>query len=215
MTRRSQSIAGFTMLEVIVVVAIMVIVAGVAVPSSARLVTRTKTKATTTEMTAIGDALLDYVEENGSWPAALSVLTTAGYLGGGFSPAEALTDSWGMAYEYTSSRETSTLRSLGPDRRRNRKDLVLTVDARARMREVTRDEMETIHVALRSYEIARGRGDVPALPAAWAGPGGALEGLVAAGYLPDDPRFETDAWGDEYVFAGSPSDAVTSAGVGP
>ena len=77
----------------------------------------------------------------------------------------------------------------------------------------TRDDMKTIHVALRNYESQRISVGLADLPSTWYSTGGgstALALLIGEGYLPNQLRYAVDAWGTAYVYTGSPADQVTS-----
>ncbi len=215
MSRERAAADGFTFIEIIVVVAVLMILAGMAVPMSGRIVSKNRYAVTETEMQRLSDALKASLSETGSWPSSLDELVDDGFIGGGFTPEEATTDAWGNAYQYSSSGETASLTSFGPDAGSGGgDDITLAVEGRPVLRSLTLDEMETIHVALRSHEIARGKGDAPDLPNYWLKKNkkkdGAMEILVGEDLLPDDEKFEKDAWGNVYGYEGSPADEVTS-----
>ncbi len=213
----SNSRDGFTMIEIIIVIAILTILAGAAVPMVAREITRARRNTTQTEMVVISEAVLGYLQDTESWPKDLKSLIKDGYVGGGFSTNDAITDAWGSLYSYSTKGDIATIESLGPDRKKGKDDPSLQVSAKPIRRKLTHDEMETIHNALRAYETARGNGEVGDLPAIWV-PGkkgkkdekGALEIVVSEGYLPSEKPYEKDAWGKTYTYAGSPSDRVVS-----
>lgn len=206
---------GFTFLEIVVVVAILTILAGIAVPMGARTVIRAKREATRAEMQRISEALLAHFEVESGWPKGLQTLIDDGYIGGGFDATEAIQDEWGTPYVFEAKGSVATLRSLGADKVESKDDEILAIDARPTLRSITLDEMETIHVALRSYEIERGKGNLGDLPADWLGDEklgvkGALDLLVEEGYLPGKAVYAADAWGVAYTYGGSPADFVTS-----
>jgi type II secretion system protein G len=92
---------GFTLMELLVVVAILVVLAAVAVPSYFTYVDYSKKQAARTSAQAIGQAVEAYHAATGNWPQSLQELTQT-------SPAglkatlrpENLIDPWGQQYQY-------------------------------------------------------------------------------------------------------------------
>lgn len=104
---------GFTLLEIIVAVAIVAIMAGVVTPMAYRQITAARRDATLTELTGLQRGLLDFYQDTGRFPseaegvAALVVDPGASgwqgpYVDGGAEqPATAVaTDAFGLAYVY-------------------------------------------------------------------------------------------------------------------
>ncbi|MEI8352424.1 MAG: type II secretion system major pseudopilin GspG [bacterium] len=115
----NSSRAGFTLVEILLVVAILGILAGVAVVS---LKGRTKTAsiaATRTSIQAIGTAIDTYEVDNGIYPASLQSLLTKGnesnwngpYMRDGRMPK----DAWGNDFSYSLQSDSYKLISAGPD----------------------------------------------------------------------------------------------------
>jgi general secretion pathway protein G len=116
---RNNSRAGFTLVEILLVVAILGILAGVAVVS---LKGRTKTAsvaATRTSIQAIGTAIDTYEVDNGVYPGSLQGLLTKGsennwngpYMKDGRMPK----DAWGNEFIYSLQGDVYKLTSAGPD----------------------------------------------------------------------------------------------------
>ncbi len=216
--RSNGTAAGFTMLELIVVIAVVAILASIVVPLAVVFDDRTRGEATANEMRGLETALVAWYEDHGAFPSDLDSLVTAGLLGGEFDSTGHSTDAWHNDYAYSVSGMSAGLVSAGADRTASTADdlsLVVTASVLARSR--TRDEMETIHVALRNYENLRVTNGLSGLSSTWdgSGPGtGALQSLIDEGLLPSGTRFLTDDWGSTYVFTGTPADYVTTPNIG-
>ena len=85
--------AGFTLLEVLVVVAILVILAGVASVSIFGQMEKAKVGAAKTSMKAIEKAYYSYYTTHGSWPENISVVASELEQG-----QAALVDPWGNPF---------------------------------------------------------------------------------------------------------------------
>ncbi|MCA9753752.1 MAG: type II secretion system protein GspG, partial [Gemmatimonadetes bacterium] len=193
---------------------VIAIVASIAVPLAAVMEDRARLQATREELGHLSDALLSYWEDRGAFPDSLPELETGGYVSGQTDPDGYRRDAWHRDYTYARAGLSATLASSGPDFSFGTADDVdLLVTAAAVAREETRDELATIHVALRNYETQRVPALLPDLPSHWDVQGatpGAFSELVAEGLLPNEIRFLTDAWGSTYVYGGTPADYVVS-----
>ncbi len=126
---------GFTLIEVIVAMAIVAIMAGALVPLSYRIWESQEVDTTSNRMEALKAAMVGdiklyqqgthtdfgYVGDNGELPASLTELTP--YLNTGFNPTSYNQDAWGEGLIYTTAVEaatgryqSATLVSTGPDR---------------------------------------------------------------------------------------------------
>jgi len=206
--------AGFTMIEVIVVVAVIAILASIVAPMATMMEDRARLKATREEMDNLGNALLSYYGDNGVYPDSLGQLAVDGYLGGQLDTDAYSSDAWFNDYDYTQAGLSATVISAGPDFTLSTPDDVTRVVAAAVVaREETRDEIGTIHVALRNYETIRVPNLLPDLPPHWDVQGatpGAFQELVGEGLIPNEIRFLTDSWGSTYAYGGTPQDYVVS-----
>lgn len=209
---------GFSLIEVIVVVAVMAVVAAVAVPMVDVLQRRERGDATLSEMQGLQKGLEAYFEEQLAFPPALSDLATGGYIAGGFSASDPVQDAWGTNYVYTPAATTASLRSYGPDLSNAAPNYDLAIDGTRFLRARTMGDLSTLENALRNYEARRVPDALPPLPATWYNPGSpgtsALGVLIARGYVANDLRYASDAWGSGYSYLGTPSTTLASAHVG-
>lgn len=206
---------GFTLIEIIVVIAILAILAGAAVPTVDLMQSRERTRATVDGMGALEEALDGYFADRMRYPDALSDLEAGGYLNSRFSTGDVFLDGWGNPLLYQTDGRTASLESWGPDQTNSADDYALDLDGTRFLIERTRDDLRTIHIALRNYESQRISNGLPALPPTWydVTPGAptALGTLIDEAYLPNLLRYGVDAWGTVYDYGGSPADFVTSA----
>jgi len=139
---------GFSLIEIIVVMAIVAVLAGIMVPFAYKAwesadIDTTKERMNALKKAMVGDNRLvqngvrtdfGFVGKQGQLPAALADLVTGGYIGAGFDPAKVLKDAWGEDIQYTpvsdSGRVVSaTITSKGADRTLyTADDIVLQVD---------------------------------------------------------------------------------------
>ena len=111
--------AGFTLVEILLVVAILGILAGVAVVSLKGRTKSASIQATRTSIQAIGTAIDTYEVDNGIYPQSLQSLLTKGnesnwngpYMKDGRMPK----DAWGNDFSYSLQSDTYKLSSPGPD----------------------------------------------------------------------------------------------------
>ena len=205
---------GFTLVDLIIVVAVLAVMASVALPILTVMEDRAREQRTAQEMRVLEGALVAYYRDYGAYPSALADLDTGGYLPGDIEGQAYDLDAWQAAYDFSVSGMTATLVSAGVDRQTSSgDDLTRNVSSVHVEREETRDEMLTIHIALRNYDLL---GCLPDLPAHWddlGGTDGAFRMLVDEGLLPDESRFLTDGWGSTYTYAGTPATCVDSPNV--
>lgn len=207
--------AAFTLIEIIIVLAVLGVLAGVAVPTVDLLQSKARSRATVEAMSALEDALDGYFEDHLRYPDALADLEAGGYVRSRFASGDVFLDGWGHPLVYSASGITCTLESFGPDQIDSARNYELTLDGTPHLRARTRDDMKTIHVGLRSYESLRLEAGLQPLPSLWyhpdAGVPSALGILIEDGYLPNRIRYATDAWGEVYEYGGSPADFVSSS----
>ena len=222
---------GFTLVEIIVVMLIITVLAGVAIPVAGQAVNREAKKATRAEMQGIDAAVRQYFLDTGALPANASALSVdpgvAGwsgpYLSGGVETSGAGAsdfdqDGWGVPYTLSTSGDQWTLRSNGEDRTAGTADdVVMAVDVTRERRTLTDERLRVINLAIRLYNEDWLSPPPPTSPDplsdTWST---AFTQLVTRGYLPNAPEYRTDGWGDDFVRvgAGGPVVAVTSTHIG-
>lgn len=216
---------GFTLLELIVAIAILAILAAAATPVATKALNSAARKATRSEIELLAAAAQEYFRDTGTLPASVSALESnpgvSGWSGPYFTGAvpDAATgtsawavDGWSRPYTFTSA-ATLTIRSAGADATPGTADdIAVVVDFNPVRRELTLHELATINQAITSYNAAFGL--TAPLSTNWST---ARSSLVSAGLLPNDLGYAADAWGDTYVVdppSATPVVRVRSSNVG-
>jgi general secretion pathway protein G len=197
--------AGFTLLEIIVVVAILSILAGVAVPVVQKTIATAARKATREELNVLSNAALEYCRDTNNIPLTIADLErnpnradavgwagpyVAGAIAASSTKTGYMVDGWSRDYRVV--RNTSLiLESAGDDGTfDDADDIAITVDFTPVRREKTLRKLATINQAIALYNAAY-QATSP-LPADYAT---ALDRLVITGCLPDSAGYVSDAWG--------------------
>jgi len=201
--------SGFSLLEMVVVVAIMSIIVGAAIPVTSKVMTYQARKATREELGALSDAAAEYLRDTLVHPSTIADLVIDPSVSGWSGPYlpgvvdDSLSgkigyevDAWSRDYSVSSSADVLTISSQGEDGTWSTSDdLEIEVDASPLRRSETRDRLAIANNAVQRYNAEKAPSD-PILPANWTS---ARSILISAGYLPNDSRYQTDAWGDDLV----------------
>lgn len=207
--RRQRANAGFSLIEVVVVLTILSIIAGATLPTIQTARNIQAKRSTRAELNKLGEAALEYARDFEAMPTDVADLLEdtgaaqwAGpYLGltmddewsgmGGWS-----VDGWSEAYELSVSGDLLTITSGGPDRNTgNDDDLVMTIDPAPIWRAETQGRLAVINQAIIQYNATYL--SIDPLPPTWSL---ALNKLIAQGYLPAGANeYAFDAWGDAYL----------------
>lgn len=202
--------AGFSLLELVVVLAIMSTLAGIALPVATRGLAAARYDETEAELVELDGALQAYFHDTWRFPPRFDDLTTNGSgisgwagpymlpgLGNVHAEDSLSTDAWGRAYDIKAvGASRLEIRSRGADGKRSTADdVLLVVDVTAQRRARSLAELRRINDAVATWNATR-LPDEP-LPKTLDA---ILSKLAGAGLLPSgDTRFERDGWGDAYV----------------
>lgn len=203
----NRSRSGFTLLEVIVVLALMAILTGVLAPSATALINSKARRLTQGELEELGRAALEHFRDVQSLPAnpgQLWASTAPGWAGpyltgtlddpisGGNGYA---VDAWSRPYSFQVVVDRLTLRSNGKDGiAGNADDLALTVDATPLRREETLRRLAIVNQAILHYNAVHLVTNP--LPPNWPT---IHARLVSTGYLPPGAGLSVDGWGAPFV----------------
>ncbi|MEZ6197889.1 MAG: prepilin-type N-terminal cleavage/methylation domain-containing protein [Planctomycetota bacterium] len=210
---RSTQESGFTLIEVVVVLAIITLLVGIAAPSLSGLMSSYRGTATDQELDALVEAARAFCEDTAVRPPDIDSLHAsklAGFggpyisdsLGGRDVEGEGFRhDAWGRRYRYaTPGATTIVLTSAGRDGRFDTDDDVArTLDLRPILRRLSIERLEILNLAVNAYNKVNLTTDP--LPTSVDS---AVSKLVSGGFLPRSGDYTRDAFGDRFVVGGSP-----------
>jgi general secretion pathway protein G len=207
--RKHGSRAGFTLLEIIVVVAILSILAGVAIPVVQKSIATAARKATRDELNVLANAAIEYCRDTNNIPLTLrdldrdplradSVGWAGPYVAGAIAASSTKTgyevDGWSRDYQVVRT-SVLTITSAGDDGTfGDTNDIAIVVDFTAVRRQKTLEKLATINQAITLYNATYQR--TAPLPSNYST---ALDRLVLRAYLPDKNTYLKDAWGVQFT----------------
>lgn len=206
--RRSQQ--GFSLIELIVVMSIITVLAGAALPVLTKSISRARVQDTRVELGRLQGAMNAYFEDTGIFPPKFDDLEknlskTPGWVGPYLTSLTASSvgqemslskDAWDQDYAVKLSKGIElTITSMGLDGKlKTTDDLVVVIDVTPILRRQTLDELALLNAAVLAYN-AVSLPDTPLSNTYTA----LLSTLQSGGYLPSNTdRFDEDAWGDVY-----------------
>lgn len=203
--------SGFSLLEIIVALAIMTIVVGAAIPVISVSIDRSKKEETRNELNALKTAVEGYFEDLWAFPPDLNNLLqnlsgASGWVGPYISPPLSKhgstlpvvdKDAWNEDYRLTfQGISFLEIRSPGPDMSfATTDDIAVEVDVTPIRRQVTLNELAILNAAVQAYN--RLNLEIDPLQPSWTL---ILQKLRTQGFLPaGDTTLENDGWGSPYT----------------
>lgn len=198
---------GFTLIELIVAVAILAVLVGAAVPVSSKVLSYKARMATRQELQLLADATVEYFRDTRQFPATVGALLVSSGASGWSGPylpgvvADHVTgasgyekDAWSRSYVVSRSGDVVTIRSIGEDARANTADdLLIQSNVTFVRREETLSELKILNQTIALYN-AQYQTTAP-LSSTWST---AFNTLVSQGLLPNDSDYLSDGWGQAY-----------------
>ena len=199
---------GFSLIELIVAIAIMAMLAGAAVPITSKVLTSKARGATRTELGHLSEASGEFFRDLRRLPTDISELlvsTGDAAWSGPYLPGvvtDQLTgltgyqvDAWSRVYQVAVAGNVMTITSAGEDGiPGTARDLEIQLDVTPIRREETLRQLAILNQAVILYN-AQYQSTSP-LPASWPS---ALAALVSRGFLPSAAGYDVDWWGDAFV----------------
>jgi prepilin-type N-terminal cleavage/methylation domain-containing protein len=209
--RATRSQRGFTLIELIVAMAILALMIGAAVPVTSKVLASKARMATRQELQLHAEATLERFRDTKTLADGVASLLVANGVAGWRGPylagvvADHVTgasgyevDAWSRAYRFTTSGDTVTIASRGEDAQFDTADdLTIAVNVTPVRREETLAELRVLNQSIRHYNSLY-QLSAP-LSTSWPA---AFNTLVATGFLPNQPDYLTDGWNQSYVASG-------------
>jgi general secretion pathway protein G len=105
---------GFTLIELLIVIIILAVLAGIAIPSYISITNRARVSATEAELANIATALEMYKADNDKYPTAANFAAMVTVMGTTYMTSIPTKDKWGASYTYVSAAgATYTMTSPG------------------------------------------------------------------------------------------------------
>ncbi|MEW6071878.1 MAG: prepilin-type N-terminal cleavage/methylation domain-containing protein [Planctomycetota bacterium] len=200
---------GFTLLELVIVVALLAILAGSAVPVASMIFNSKATRSTREVLDDLSVACAEYFRDTFALPASPLDLHVNPGVAGWSGPymltaasdpitgiSDSAVDAWARPFQLTAVGTSGLLiesagveGAFGDDT-----DIEVLLDVTPIRREVTLDELETINQAITLYNGVY----LPDTPLSTSYDQ-ILSRLVVTGFLPAGNDLSTDGWGDAYV----------------
>jgi len=205
---RSRARGGFSLLEMIIVISIMAIIAGSAVPLATMALNSKARRATIEELDGLQLAAAEYFQDTGELPTAVSRMEQNPGVSGWAGPylqaysldersglSQYAVDAWSQPYTLSASGSLLTITSPGlGGALGDGNDLSITLDVTPIRRDRTLKTLEIVNRAIGLYnESWLATDPLPTSTSTLLGK------LVTRGYLPSAAPFQDDGWGDELV----------------
>jgi len=117
---------GFTLVELMVVIIILAVLTGIAIPSYLALRNRARIQATRSEMQNIATALEMYAADNDAYPAGTWAVASGLVVTGGYMDPVPQDDAWTTTLVWAIVGTGYTLTSWGPNLAAGVDDIILT-----------------------------------------------------------------------------------------
>ena len=114
---------GFTLIELLIVIIILAVLAGIAIPSYLSITKRAKESATEAEIASIAVAIEMYNADNGEYPSAATTAILGDYMA-----KVPVNDKWETPYVYNLTDGVYTLTSYGIDTETGGSDDIIFTD---------------------------------------------------------------------------------------
>ena len=121
--------AGFTLVELLLVVAILGVLAGIAVVNLGGETNRSRIAATRMSISSIESAVRTYEIRNGKYPDSLDQLTQSDGSSPPLLDKKSKFDSFGVAFAYKKTLHFVEIRSAGPDGQMNNEDDIINTES--------------------------------------------------------------------------------------